>query len=599
MTAQKMTSAQILAALWNVARTTCRAAPVAVVVKLVGSVIEAVLPLIVAYYAAATTTSLAAAYGGDSEAGSHALVYVFITAGLGLFSLAWSGIASYIGELVKFKIDAEITDELYHHFASLEYHYYDNKEVADMFDKAQNFAFYFSRFFDDIAAMISAIVRSVTAIVAISIVAWWLSPLLLLAVLPSMYFQLRLSRLQSNHWKKNVVARRTMGQIKWSVFQPRNIAELRIYGLATHMINWHAELRAADEKGRILFERGYIGKRLLAQALEALVELGVLIYVVLQVIERQQPVGQFLYVQQMVSQTLGSTRSLITRFSSMDEDLATLFDYEQFMKLKRSDDSEDTAMGAPDTIRVENLSFVYPLSKQRVLQDVSLTIRRNQHVAIVGENGAGKSTLVKLLLGLYEPTKGRILLDDKDLSTVKKSSWHRLLGVLKQDFMSFWFTTVRNNVALGDVSRPYDEDRFRQALVRAEAKKFVDALPQGVDTFVDKWAEDDDGNPGTDLSGGQWQRLVLARNFYRDSPIIILDEPTSAIDALAESRIFDHLFADKTRTVITISHRLSTVRRADVVYMMKKGRVVESGTHDDLVALRGEYYTMFKSQLHE
>ncbi|HRC28257.1 MAG TPA: ABC transporter ATP-binding protein [Candidatus Saccharimonas sp.] len=599
MTAQKMTSAQILAALWNVARTTYRAAPVAVVVKLVGSVIEAVLPLIVAYYAAATTTSLAAAYGGDSEAGSHALVYVFITAGLGLFSLAWSGIASYIGELVKFKIDAEITDELYHHFASLEYHYYDNKEVADMFDKAQNFAFYFSRFFDDIAAMISAIVRSVTAIVAISIVAWWLSPLLLLAVLPSMYFQLRLSRLQSNHWKKNVVARRTMGQIKWSVFQPRNIAELRIYGLATHMINWHAELRAADEKGRILFERSYIGKRLLAQALEALVELGVLIYVVLQVIARQQPVGQFLYVQQMVSQTLGSTRSLITRFSGMDEDLATLFDYEQFMKLKRSDDSEDTAMGAPDTIRVENLSFVYPLSKQRVLQDVSLTIRRNQHVAIVGENGAGKSTLVKLLLGLYEPTKGRILLDDKDLSAVKKSSWHRLLGVLKQDFMSFWFTTVRNNVALGDVSRPYDEDRFRQALVRAEAKKFVDALPQGVDTFVDKWAEDDDGNPGTDLSGGQWQRLVLARNFYRDSPIIILDEPTSAIDALAESRIFDHLFADKTRTVITISHRLSTVGRADVVYMMKKGRVVESGTHDDLVALRGEYYTMFKSQLHE
>lgn len=599
MAKRKMSTKQVLIALWSVARTTYKASPIAVALKLVGAVIEAILPITIAYFAAATTTALVAAYSGDAAAGRTALTYVFITAMLGLISTAWGSISRYIGELAKYKIDAEITDSLYYHFVELEYWYYDDKETADLFDKAQNFAFYFSRFFDDIASILSGILRAVVAIIAVSSVAWWMSPLLVAAVIPSMYFQFRLSRMQSAHWKENVVTRRTMSQIKWSVFQSRNIAELRIYGLVKYMLNWHADLRAQDEKTRIDFERSYIGKRLLAQLLEVFVEVGALIYVVLEIIARRQAVGQFLYAQQMVSQTLSSTREVISRFSGMDEDLATLFDYEAFMKLTKNTGAGIILKSVPGRIRLEHVSFTYPQSKARVLNDISFAIETNQHIAIVGENGAGKSTLIKLILGIYRPTRGKIFLDDKNLAGIQLSSWHAMLGVLKQDYLSFWFTTARNNVAFGDVSRPYDEDRFQQALVRAEAKSFVDRLPQGSDTFVDKWAEDDDSNPGTDLSGGQWQRLVLARNFYRNSPIIILDEPTSAIDALAEARIFDHLFADKNRTVITISHRLTTVQKADVIYMMKAGRIVESGTHTELVKLRGEYYTMFKAQLHE
>ena len=118
-----------------------------------------------------------------------------------------------------------------------------------------------------------------------------------------------------------------------------------------------------------------------------------------------------------------------------------------------------------------------------------------------------------------------------------------------------------------------------------------------MDTELNKWNEDDDGNPGTNLSGGQWQRLALARNFYRDAPVIILDEPTSAIDALAESRIFSRLFKEKNKTIITISHRLTTVKKADVIYMMKNGKIVERGTCDELVAKKGEFYSMFESQI--
>ncbi|HEV7951813.1 MAG TPA: ATP-binding cassette domain-containing protein, partial [Candidatus Saccharimonadales bacterium] len=169
--------------------------------------------------------------------------------------------------------------------------------------------------------------------------------------------------------------------------------------------------------------------------------------------------------------------------------------------------------------------------------------------------------------------------------------------VLQQEYLSYGFASAKDNIYFGDVSAPFDSKRFEAALDRAEARTFLEKLPKGADNFVLTWMEHNDGTKGVDLSGGQWQRLALARNFYRDSPIIILDEPTSAIDALAESRIFKQLFADKKRTVIAISHRLTTVEKADVIFMLKDGRIVEQGTHEQLVALRGAYYTMFESQL--
>lgn len=168
---------------------------------------------------------------------------------------------------------------------------------------------------------------------------------------------------------------------------------------------------------------------------------------------------------------------------------------------------------------------------------------------------------------------------------------------MQQDFTAFSFANAKDNVLLGDITNSYDDKRFHDALSRAEAKTFLEKLPKGVDTYVNQWMEHSDGTSGVDLSGGQWQRLALARNFYRDSPIIILDEPTSAIDALAESRIFQRLLSDKKKTIITISHRLTTVEKADIIYMFEAGVIVEQGTHDYLVKKRGSYYHMFESQL--
>jgi ATP-binding cassette subfamily B protein/ATP-binding cassette subfamily C protein len=500
--------------------------------------------------------------------------------------------------MMRYKIEAGISDRMYEHFLSLDFWRYDDKETADLYDRAKQFSQFFAYVFDRLAGIVTQFIAMLTGIVALVLVNWILGVILLVAIIPGIFIQFKLSRAQTKHWNENVEVRRAKGQIEWSLFQPQYIAELRLYSLVRHLLNLRIKLRDKDEKKRIEFERKYISKRLGADTLEAGAEVAALLFTVSQIIARAQPVGQFLYVQQVVSRALGGASSFVGQINTIDEDLANLFDYQEFMALPRHHSGHHRLQAAPEEIKVSNISFKYPNSEVEVLKDISLTIKKNQHVAIVGENGAGKSTLIKILTGLYSPTKGSVLLDGEDLKDVHTEDWHRLMGVLRQDYLAFGFATARENITFGDVSKPYSEENFNKAVDQAEARKFLEKLPKGYDSYVHPWMEDSDGNSGTDLSGGQWQRLALARNFYRNSPILVLDEPTSAIDALAEERIFRHIFANKQRTVITISHRLTTVEKADVIYMLENGEVVEQGTHSELVKKRGAYYTMFKSQLH-
>lgn len=594
---RKLTTWQKITGLAKVGGITYRASPLAVFVKLAGTVVTAVLPIVTTYFAALTTTALAEAYAGDEGAGARAITYVLVTAGLGVLLAAWVSLERYINELVRYKINAAISDQLYEHFLQLDFWRYDDKTTADLFDKSKRFASFFGSVFDSLASLVTHAIAMIAGLVALLFVSWWLGLILILAVIPGVIIQFRISRAQINHWNENVETRRTVSMIEWDIFEPQHIAELRVYGLVRHLLNVRMKLRDKDEKQRIEFERRYILKQLGADAIEAAAEVVALMYITLQIIAQVQPIGQFLYVQQMVSRALGGARSFVSQLSGIDEDIANLFDYNEFMQLPEPSKRHHILKQQPATIMLDNVSFHYPTNETLVLDSVSLSITRGQHVAIVGENGAGKSTLIKLLLGLYQPTNGSVQLDNHDVTDIRLSSWHRYLGVLQQDFIRYGFATARDNILLGDVARPYSEERFRATLERAEARTFLKKLPKGLDSYVNQWMEDDKGISGVDLSGGQWQRLALARNFYRDSPIIILDEPTSAIDALAESRIFKHLFANSSRTVVTISHRLTTVEKADVIYMLQEGKLVEQGTHAELVAAKGAYYRMFESQI--
>ncbi len=596
----KITLRQYFVTIAKVARESFRMAPSAGAVRIIDSLVQATLPIATTYFAALTTTALTDAYAGKEGAGNDALLYVFITSLLSVVMLAWNSVSSYISQKTGYIIRATVEDRMTAQFTSLPFALYDDKDVVDLHEKAKRFSSFFSYIFDTIGSMVTAIVGAIGALIALCFITPWLALAVLIAITPNIVIQIRLARRQVQHWEGNITNRRRMYNIGWMINESRHIAELRVYGVVKHLIDIRAKLRDQDEKERLGFELKTIWWRLAADIGEAIVELGALIWIVFQVIDRAQPVGQFLYVQQMVARAIGQTGSLANQLGRIDQDLANIVDYQKFMDLQTIEDRPEKLTSLPSLIELRHVSFHYPKTTKQVLADVSLTIPQGKRIAIVGENGAGKSTLIKLIMGLYNPTAGEVKVDDVPLSRVDPGSWHQYIALLGQGFANYYFATIRENITLGKATKHATEEALDDAVKAAELESVVSPLKYGLDTYIERWmAKGNDEATATELSGGQYQRLALARNFYRDSPIVILDEPTSAIDALAEARIFKHLFAEKDKTIIIISHRLTTIEKADEVYMLKDGQIVERGTTKELIAKKGDFYHMFESQIHQ
>jgi ATP-binding cassette subfamily B protein len=250
--------------------------------------------------------------------------------------------------------------------------------------------------------------------------------------------------------------------------------------------------------------------------------------------------------------------------------------------------------GPAPLVRFEKVSFGYPAAGRTVLRDLDLEIRPGELLAIVGLNGAGKSTLIKLLAGLYRPDSGRITVDGVDLADIDPALWREKLSIVFQDFVRYQLS-ARDNVALGQASLPADQSLIDAAAASAGLAEVLDRLPDGWDTPLSR-----SRSGGVDLSGGQWQQVVLARALYavrRGARLLVLDEPTAHLDVRTEFEVFDRLAANRGETsVVLISHRLSTVRQADRIVLLDGGRIVESGAHDELMALGGRYAEMFAIQ---
>jgi ABC-type multidrug transport system fused ATPase/permease subunit len=375
------------------------------------------------------------------------------------------------------------------------------------------------------------------------------------------------------------------------------VKEIKLFGIAAF---FRERYRAIAERF-IAEDRGFTVRRgravTILGALSAIAFYGVLARIVILAAEAALSLGAMTMYLVVLRQAQGAFRSAMSALANVWSD--SLYMGNLFAYLAIEDD--DVAALAPAgalpgekpkalPLRFENVSFAYPGSARPALDDVSLDVRAGEVVALVGPNGAGKTTLVKLLTALYRPTAGKVLLGDDDVGTLDPGEVRRRIGVVFQDFVHYHLT-ARENVGIGWVPAMDDPAAVTKAAADGGATEVVASLPKGMDTMLGRWFG------GEQLSIGQWQRVALARAFMRRSGVLVLDEPTASIDAEGEYEIFERLQRlAEGRTVLLITHRFSSVRMANRIVVLDKGKVAEIGTHDALIAKGGLYAKMFAMQ---
>jgi ATP-binding cassette subfamily B protein len=491
--------------------------------------------------------------------------------------------------------------ELMRHAATLDLEQFENSEIYDKLERARRQTVNRIGLFTLLLATIQDLITLATLSVALAVYVPWLLVLLVVAVVPSLLGETHFASLGYSLLYSWTPERRQLDYLRFIAASDVSAKELKLFGLSDFLVGRYDRLsQEFYEANKALAVRRSLFSSLLAAVgtLGYYAAYAVIIY--LTVIGYRSPAGVFtIGVLTFLAGSFRQSRDLIQRvllsLTQIFEQSLYLDDLFTFLALEPRIRPTPGARPVPSPIRegftFENVGFRYPGAEQWAVRGLHFTLAPGERIALVGENGAGKTTLVKLLARLYDPSEGRILLDGVDLREYDLYSLRRNVGVIFQDFVRYDFL-LRENIAVGNVGRLEDEAVIESAAERSLADTVAARLPGRYDQMLGRRFEG-----GVDLSGGEWQKVALARAYMREAQLLILDEPTAALDARAEYEVFLR-FSELTegRMAVLISHRFSTVRMADRILVLRGGELVEQGTHEELLGVGGLYSELFQLQ---
>ncbi len=436
------------------------------------------------------------------------------------------------------------------------------------------------------------ILTSMAIILSFSLPAFLLA---LVTTIPALIARLKLGEGSWSIWEANATDRRRFWRSVDLLTNEGALMELRIFRTRLYLLDTIRDIydRFTDKERKDALRRTLIES--LVGNLSTIGTMSFWVVAIIATLNGQITIGLLTFYTGALDQFSSALTNLFRNLSDYYEDglyLMDMFDYYDLPTTVKSGAQTVENNGKPPLITFRNVTFTYPNAVQPVLKNFNLVIEPGAHIALVGVNGAGKSTIIKLLCRFYDVTEGQILINGVDLRHLDSESWYQQIGVLFQDFIQYGQFSARTNIELGDMDGMGDADQLNRAIFKADAEAFLKAYSQGIETVLDKSFVG-----GVNPSVGQWQRIALARAFFRDAPVLVLDEPTSAIDALAEYEIFERIYNfSAEKTLIIISHRFSTVRNADTIYVVDDGQIIESGSHESLLRLNGQYAKAFEAQ---
>jgi ATP-binding cassette subfamily B protein len=422
----------------------------------------------------------------------------------------------------------------------------------------------------------------------------WLLVLLVLSIIPSFIIEIKFSTRRYSLARSWTAERRELDYLRYIGANSETAREVKLFGLADFI---------ANRFGKVSDEYYHLNKSLAVRQtsfgaifnlLGVLCYYGAYVLIIIRVLAGIITLGDLTFLSGSFNRLRGNLQGFFLRFTRISERALYLKDYFDFIDMI-IEESQLEEHPLPERItrgfELKNVSFTYPGATKPVLENISFSITPGEKMAFVGQNGAGKTTLIKLILRFYEPSSGQILLDDTDIRHFSKKSYQKLFGVIFQDFFRYEFT-MKENIAVGNIDELENAPRIVEAAERSLASEVAEELVMGYEQQLGRRFAH-----GKELSGGQWQKVALARAYMKDADVLILDEPTAALDAKAEYEVFRRFIGlTEGKTSIIISHRFSTVRMADRILVLQDGKVLEIGTHEKLMSNNSLYAQLFEMQ---